>query len=279
MDPVAPIDRWISELQGHGLVDHVAEEGMFARWLANAAAAGVEEDVIIDLVRRGDVDQRSLSVLESLPEVRDRDGKSFFLLPERADASLARRAVLATYVLNARTDYGAARDGTGTSNDFEEELFSVEELERIRLRQRANGWSYAVVLAAVHRLGARVATTPNGLLMGLGGSPPARVLSQRGGTTWGDLFLLNVRAPDAAEVLEAIVVSGVRPTSSRRGRPGGPGPTRGLDLDRLLHHEERHARQWAAQGPARFCVGYLLERWRGSNRTEEDAGLADGGYR
>lgn len=279
MDPGASVDRWVSVLRGQGLIDHVAEGGMFSRWLANAAAAGVDEDVVLALVRRGDVDQRGLSVLDPLRELRDRDGKSFFLLPERVDADLAQRAVLATYVLSARTDYGSARDGTGTRNDFEEVPFSVEELERIRARQAVNRWSYVVLLAVVHRLGARVVTTPNGMLMGLGGSPAARVLSQRGGTTWGDLFLLNVRADDPAGVLEAIVASGVRPRSSRRGRSGGPGPARGLDLDRLLHHEERHARQWAERGPVRFAAGYLAERLRGSNRTEEDAGLADGGYR
>ena len=57
-----------------------------------------------------------------------------------------------------------------------------------------------------------------------------------------------------------------------------------LDLDRLLHHEERHSQQWAAKGYAGMLRDYGWELirekvFRKTNRLEEDAGLADGGYR
>jgi hypothetical protein len=57
-----------------------------------------------------------------------------------------------------------------------------------------------------------------------------------------------------------------------------------LDLDRVLHHEERHAAQWANRGYLGMLAAYGRELVRefafgAVNRFEEDAGLADGGYR
>jgi hypothetical protein len=52
-----------------------------------------------------------------------------------------------------------------------------------------------------------------------------------------------------------------------------------LDLDRLLHHEERHSFQWADEGYVKFLASYAWEQLTGGNQTEEDAGLGDGGYR
>lgn len=90
---------------------------------------------------------------------------------------------------------------------------------------------------------------------------------------WGDLFLVNTqqRVSEPARRLREIVESG------RLGR-GGPG------LDALLHHEEIHARQWAALGPIRMPARYLAEEAKarvlgGINSFEKDAGLRDGGYR
>ena len=53
-----------------------------------------------------------------------------------------------------------------------------------------------------------------------------------------------------------------------------------LDLDRLLHHEERHSQQWARAGHAWFIAQYGFEALGGEclNRFEEDAGFSDGGY-
>ena len=58
----------------------------------------------------------------------------------------------------------------------------------------------------------------------------------------------------------------------------------GFDLDRVLHHEERHCRQWAAKGYTGMLRDYSRELFRElvfrkTNRLEEDAGLSDGGYK
>jgi hypothetical protein len=108
------------------------------------------------------------------------------------------------------------------------------------------------------------------MLMGVGGNWIQRRFSQRGGTTWGDIFMVNIgNRADAAAQLRRIVLSG------RGCHP---------DLDRLLHHEERHSRQWAAKGYAGMLRDYGWELLRElvfgkTNRLEEDAGLSDGGYR
>jgi hypothetical protein len=107
--------------------------------------------------------------------------------------------------------------------------------------------------------------------MGMGGNWLQRQFSRRGGTTWGDIFMVNGGAlTDPAERLRRIVRSGHA--------------WHGLDLDRVLHHEERHCRQWAAKGYVGMLGGYGWELarelvFRKTNRLEEDAGLSDGGYR
>ena len=60
---------------------------------------------------------------------------------------------------------------------------------------------------------------------------------------------------------------------SRVGSDGVPRPGT-LDLDRLLHHEERHSQQWAHNGHLGMLWA-LTSDWMG---LERDAGLSDGGY-
>ena len=171
-----------------------------------------------------------------------------------------------TYVLNAGTDYGKAGRRPA---DFAETPYSAAEVTRIINRQKANRWSYSRDVRFVHRNGGRLVTTPNGILMGLGGNRMQRQFSQRGGTTWGDIFMVNMSTTDPAEQLRRIV---------RSGR------AHNLDLDRVLHHEERHCQQWAAKGYTGMLRDYSRELvrelvFRKTNRLEEDAGLHDGGYR
>ena len=78
--------------------------------------------------------------------------------------------------------------------------------------------------------------------------------SQLGGTTWGDIFLINSGARDAGPILAATVEAG-RVVYRRDGQMC----LGRLPLDRLLHHEEIHADQWAQRGPARFASAYLRE--------------------
>lgn len=227
---------------------------------------------ITQLTRRGDVG--GLAVLATLPEINDPRDAAYFVIPPGTGVAEIRTAVLATYVFNTGTGYGA----TGRNNDFPDTPYGAEELARIAQRQAANAWSYPAA-RRIAGTGGALATTPNGILIGIGGSWIAGRLSQRGGTTYGDIFLVNLdHRDDPTRRLRQIIESGVgwheADGKLHRGR---------LPLARLLHHEERHSRQWARLGPARMGVAYLGEELRarltgGVNRFEEDAGLADGGY-
>lgn len=117
------------------------------------------------------------------------------------------------------------------------------------------------------------------MLMGLGGNLIEDPLSQQGGSTYGDVFVVNIDNPeDPAEQLRTIIKSG------RMWYDGDDGPFRGaLDLDRILHHEERHSQQWAQLGFKNFVEQYgqkmLEEPVTGSrNPFEDNAGASDGGY-
>jgi GTP cyclohydrolase II len=100
-----------------------------------------------------------------------------------------------------------------------------------------------------------------------------------GGTTYGDVFVVNIDgSEDPAEQLTTIIESG----SNWYMRDDGQLVQGRLDLDRLLHHEERHSQQWAQKGFVRMArdygLGALIEKRTGVNPLERDAGLSDGGY-
>ena len=95
----------------------------------------------------------------------------------------------------------------------------------------------------MHDNGGRLMTTPNGMLMGMGGNQLQDFFSEGGGSTWGDIFMVNIDDPaDPAQTLRDMVDSGVMwyPTEGGEGAEG----RNQLDLDRILHHEERHSQQW-----------------------------------
>lgn len=277
--------RTLAGLQAAGLLgDDVDEDDRYFQWLVNAAEGDVDYATITQIIRDHDITPSSFDVLDDLQEIHDRDGKSFFLLPDGITGDDARDAVIMTYIFNAGTDYGTADEGSSTDNDFEETPFSSEEVQRILDRQEANSWSYDDDVDFVHGNGGRLATTPNGIAMGVGGNSRQAWFSWQGGTAWGDIFMVNIDNPeDEADMLTQIIESGVAPRSEGQepggpDGPGGPGDSGGLDLDRLLHHEEQHSRQWADKGHGRFIREYAWEQLTGGNQTEEEAGLADGGY-
>jgi hypothetical protein len=234
-------------------------------WRENARRRGVPADAVTEIARRHAIAPESFEILAKAEEIKDPHGKSFFLLPPGTSGDDARGATLMTYVLNAGTDYGKVGRRPA---DFSESPYSAAEVARIIKRQNANRWTYARDVRFVHRNGGRLMTTPNGILIGAGGNWLQRQFSRRGGTTWGDIFMVNDgKLTDPAERLRRIVRSG-----------------HGPDLDRVLHHEERHCRQWAAKGYLGMLGGYGWELVRElvfgkTNRLEEDAGLSDGGYR
>jgi hypothetical protein len=240
----------------------------------------VPADVVEEIKRRHGITPDSFGILEQMEEIADPDGKSFFLLPRRFRGSDARQAALMTYIFNADTGYAKAGAQPGVTNDFPETPYSAAEVQRIINRQRGNSWSYDRDVWFVHRNGARLVTTPNGMLMGLGGNWIQGLFSQQGGTAWGDIFMVNIdRCSDPCEQLRQIVRSGRAWYSGAHGAP----TQSGLNLDRVLHHEERHAAQWAAKGYLRMLrdYGWELVRERAfgkTNRLEDDAGLSDGGY-
>ncbi len=252
--------------------------GYCMRWRDNAERRGVPAHVVAEIAGRHGITAARFGVLENMAELTDPHGKSFFLIPAYADGALARDAALMTYLLNADTGYG--KPG-GPPTDFPATPYGTAEVARIMARQNANRWSYTRDVAFVHRNGGRLVTTPNGMLMGLGGNWVQRLFSQRGGTTWGDIFLVNTgRVADPGGQLHRIVTSG---HAWYLGGGGTPRASR-LDLDRVLHHEERHAAQWANRGYLGMLAVYGRELFRelafgAMNRLEEDAGLADGGYR
>ena len=252
--------------------------GYFEAWRANAARRGVAPDVVAEIARRHAVTPGTFRPLGKMAEIKDPDGKSFFLLPRGTSGSDARAAALSTYLLNAGTGYGTKG---ARRTDFPATPYCAAEVSRIMLRQNANSWSYTRDVRFVHRNGGRLVATPNGILMGLGGNWIQRQFCRRGGTTWGDIFLVNMGAvTDPAGRLRRIIQSGHAWYVDGHGRP----VESGLDLDRVLHHEERHSRQWAARGYVGMLRDYGRELVReyafgAINRLEEDAGLADGGYK
>ena len=246
----------------------VRAKGYSTTWLQNARRRGVPQGVVAEIARRHVITPESFEILDKAEEIKDPRGKSFFLLPPGTSGDDARKATLMTYVLNAGSDYGKAGK---RPTDFPETPYGTAEVARIISRQKANRWSYSRDVRFVDRNGGRLVTTPNGILMGVGGNWIQRQFSRRGGTTWGDIFMVNLgKLTDPAERLRRIVSSGHA--------------WHNLDLDRVLHHEERHCRQWAAKGYVGMLRDYGWELVREmvfgeANRLEEDAGLFDGGYR
>ena len=278
-DPNDPIDQYEEELQEAGLLDGDAPPGSkYEEWLQNASANGVPPEEIVKIARDHGITPESFKVLDGLERVTDDNGKDFFLLPPGTDAETARKAALMTYVLNAGTGYGSA-DGNGR-NDFTETPYTSAEVGRIIDRQAANSWSYEEA-EALQNSGGRIVATPNGMLMGLGGSWTQDQLSRQAGSTYGDVFLVNIDDPaDPGAQLKKIITDGHLSVydENRNLVPYS------IDLDRTLHHEERHSQQWAQLGPVEFGKEYLTalanEQISGTtNPFEINAGAHDGGYR
>ena len=137
------------------------------KWLENAARQGVPADVIVEIAGRHGITPESFNILEKMEEIKDPDGKSFFLIPRRTSGDDARKAALMTYILNTGTGYGKVGEQPAVSNDFPETPYSAAEVQRIIDRQHANSSSYHRDVRFVDRNGGRLVATPNGILMGL----------------------------------------------------------------------------------------------------------------
>jgi hypothetical protein len=273
------VNRYQQALRAAGLLSSAGPEG-YSQWLANAEHRQAPLAVVVEIAQQHGIEPDSFAVLRDMEEIKDPLGKSYYLLPSGTSGDDARKAVLMTYVVNAGTDYGKAGERPGVTNDFPETPYSAAEVQRIADRQHANRWSYRQDLGFVDRSGGRLVTTPNGMLMGLGGNRILRLFTRHGGTAWGDIFMVNIGSKDPAQLLRLIIESGHVWCAGRDGRPFETD----LALDRVLHHEERHCAQWAAKGYLGMIGGYAREVvrerfFRKINRIEQDAGLSDGGYR
>jgi hypothetical protein len=263
-----PHNPYEKALRDARLLDGPPPEGYYKEWLANAERQGVPPHVIVDIARRHNITPESFNVLNGMEKVTDKHGKSFFLIPKGTSGGDARKAVLMTYVLNAGTDYG----DNGTGNDFTPEPYSANEVQRIIDRQEANSWTYDEDVPFILRKDGALMTTPNGMLMGMGGNWVQDQFSWKGGTAWGDIFMENIdHSHNPADQLRQIVESGKSWDVNSDGVP----EARSLDLDRLLHHEEMHSRQWADKG----YFGMLWAVTTDADGIEEEAGLGDGGYK
>ncbi len=251
-----PVNKYEDALRTAGLLDGTSD-GYYREWLQNAAKKGVPPQVIVDIARQQHITPASFDVLKGMERVVDNnrtssdpsDDNTYFLLPAGTSADTARRAALMTYILNAGTSYTKGNPNT----DFAETPYTANEVQRILDRQSANSWSYEQV-PRLAGSGGRFAATPNGMLMGLGGGFVQNQLSQQGGSTYGDVFLINIDHPaDAGDQLRKIIGSG-------QMWYDGPGGARqqDMDIDRILHHEERHSEQWAALGPVEFAKQYAI---------------------
>jgi hypothetical protein len=254
------------------------KNGMEALWRDNAKRQGVAPAVVDDMIKQFNLGEDAFDKLAGYPVLKDPDGKTFFLMPKDISGEDARNAVLLTYVFNAGTDYGK-----GTDHSFPPTPYSADEAKRIDHRQQANSLSYEVDVSWIHESGGRMVTTPNGMLMSLGGNKNLGLYSGQGGTTWQDIFMVNIDNPPkgAIATLQDLVEGGVMLYQEGNEKPD-PG-NQALDLDRLLHHEELHSQQYAQYGYHGFLVRYGAAEGKAwlsgsDNSFEKDAGLTDGGY-
>ena len=262
-----PPNPYEQALRDAGLLTGPPPEGLYKEWLDNAQRQGVPPETIVDIARTHNITPSSFDVLKDMPRVKDPDGKTFFQLPKGTSGEDARKAVVMTYIFNAGTDYGE-----GTPNDFTPEPYSAQEVQRIIDRQAANSWTYDEDVPFILNADGALMTTPNGMLMGMGGNWVQDQFSWKGGTAWGDIFMENIdHGHNPTEQLTQIIESG---RSWNVGEDGVP-KAGSLDLDRLLHHEEMHSRQWADKG----YLGMLWAAMTDSDGIEKEAGLGDGGYR
>lgn len=275
------LPEYEKSLRDAGVIGPDTPDGLFMDWMENAARNGVNPSEMVRIAQQADLDENSFDFMSDWEQVQDNDGKTYFFLPRDVSSEDAMRGTLLTYIFNANTGYADA-DGH-ENNDFPATPYSAAEVERIMNRQEANKWSYGdhgwfkdkvvpdLMDHRAHPQSYQV-TTPNGVMMGVGG-PTA--WSQRGGTMYGDLFWVNwdgdkefwQYVDDPKEQFREMIEDGYMHFPSDDFSVAERG---GNDLDRVLHHEERHARQWTHNS-----TWYMATH---NDEIEEDAGLSDGGY-
>ncbi|WP_166353192.1 hypothetical protein [Phytoactinopolyspora limicola] len=252
----ADIAESIELLQAEGVIGEYATT-MHREWISWTLQTGLTPADMVERARQEGVDQNTFDLLRDVTIWRTPDGRPYARIEDAGDA---REIVRLIELLNG---------GTPSTTDE---------------RRDANSWSYSSLfglrngdVGLVLNNGGALVATPEGILMAAPGGKHLGIIpntvdifSARGGTMWGEIFVLNGSHDDPASILEDTITNGVPP-------PGSGAPS----LERLLRHERVHAEQWARLGYTRFIWEYLTNG--PSNPCEHpleiEAGLADGGYR
>lgn len=261
----AEVVRQYGELSGGGVL--AAPPSLYMReWIGNKIDDAVLNSDLIDFANGEGIHDDVFAPLEDLEVIRDPEGRAFFSITEASQAG----------EISALTELLAG--GQPSLSDP---------------RRDENGWSYSNSGSPVARTlpdvdlvlrrGGAVVTTPEGIVMGqvantveadLGGSSPvplpnpSGVWAHRGGTMYGELFLINRDSQDPAASLQTIIEDG---TMHSNGHP----------LYRVLRHETVHAEQWADFGVSSFIWEYFVANDPNdpcNHALEIDADLEDGGY-
>lgn len=239
-----------------GLLDGEPDP-LYLEWISWTLRSGVAPAGIPSRARQEEVHPHTLAPLHTATVWRTTDGRPFVRIHDPESAlELVRLVELLNGGQPSITDRRRARNRWSYSSLF--------------------GRRYGDVELVLNKAEALVAT-PEGTMMAAVGRKiwraiptPADAFSARGGTTWGEMFVLNGSFASPVDVLRTSIESGHAP-------PGAGAP----NLARLLRHERVHSEQWARFGYARFIVEYLRDSAKPPCRQplEREAGLEDGGYR
>lgn len=251
----ADVSESVELLRAAGLLDDAPGE-RYREWVSWTLKSGLSPDEVVSRARQEGVTAAAFDVLAGRTSWRAPDGRAYVRIEDGRDAL---EIVRATELLNG---------GRPSTSDR---------------RHDGNRWSYQGLggltdgdAGLVLRHGGALAATPEGTMIA---APGDRALGMRnavgwfaarGGTTWGDMYVVNgsFAAPD--DVLRRSVATGMPP-------PGSGAPS----LERLLRHERVHSEQWARYGYVRFIWKYLIAHNPNDACThplEQEAGLEDAGY-
>jgi hypothetical protein len=246
-------------------IEHLTEAGILdgypsplhREWISWTLKSGLSPDEMVERATQEGVDASTFDLLKDVTIWRTPDGRPYARIE---DAGSARDVVRLIELLNG---------GQPSTTDH---------------RRDGNSWSYSSLfglsdgdVGLVLNNGGALVATPEGTMMAAPGSKSLGVIpntvdlfSARGGTTWGEMYVLNGSYDDPAGVLEQTITDGVPP-------PGSGAPS----LERLLRHERVHSEQWARLGYTRFIWEYLTNGPTNpcEHPLEQEAGLEDGGYR
>lgn len=247
----------VQSLQDEGIL--TADPSVLLReWVLATQATGVRGQALIRRARQEGVQDDTFALLEGLTMLRDPDGRAFFALTEVNIDDARRIAELTQLLAGGEPSQDAARRDANN--------FSFED----------TFWLGRGDVKQVLETGGAITATPEGIFMAvpgpggpLGLPNQIDVWAMRGGTMYGEVFVINGSHDQPGEMLRTVVED---------GSLSGPG---GHPLSHLLRHERVHAEQWARLGWRGFVDAYLRKNDPNdpcNHPLEIEAGLEDGNY-